>query len=205
MPDLIMSGLTVLITLTVTFLFNYFVGLPKKKKKLKDKEEKDKQNLLASNTKQNEEIKQLKDDVTALKVDMKNTNDCMKKADTDILTQLNTSSTNIINLCNLIQDKVELEHKAVMDKLTRLENREKNRIRAVLISEYNLFTNPKKNPTLSWSEMEHDAFFKQVSDYEELGGNDYIHSEVLPAMNKLITVPMSDCATLEEMFKQRVN
>lgn len=205
MPDLLKSGLTVLVTLTVTFLFNYFVGLPKRKKKIKEDEQKEKQDLIASNSKQSEDIKKLKEDVATLQQAMKDTKQCMKQADTAILDQLETSSTNILNLCDAIQEKLELEHAAVMDKLARLEHREKNRIRASLIAEYNLFTNPKKNPMLAWSEMEHDAFFKQVADYEDLGGNDYIHSEVLPAMNKLTMIPMTDVTTLEEMFKQRTN
>lgn len=203
MPDLVKAGLTVLVTLTVTFLFNYFVDFPKRKKKLKEDEEKEKQSLLARNSKQDSDIKQLKEDVTTLQQEMKDTNKCMKDADLAILNQLEISGNNILKLCNKIEEKVELEHNAVIDKLVRLENREKNRIRASLISEYNLFTNPKKNPLLAWSEMEHDAFFKQVKDYEELGGNDYIHSEVLPAMNKLTIIPMSSLAELEEMFKQR--
>lgn len=205
MPELVKSGLTVLVTLTVTFLFNYFVGLPKKKKKQKDEQQKEKQEFISTNTKQNADIKKLREELDALKDDMKKTKQCMHQADKDILDQLNSSSTNILALCKTIQENVAADHNSVMDKLRRLEIREKNRIRAALIREYNLFTNPQKNPMLAWSEMEHDAFFKQVDDYEDLKGNDYIHSEVLPAMNKLTIIPMTDVATLESMFKLRSN
>ena len=56
---------------------------------------------------------------------------------------------------------------------------------------------------LAWSEMEHHAFFKLVHDYEALNGNDYVHSDVIPAMNKLAVIPMSDKETLLALMQSR--
>jgi hypothetical protein len=55
----------------------------------------------------------------------------------------------------------------------------------------------------AWSEMERKAFMSQVRDYEALGGNDYIHKTVLPAMYILEIVPMEDTARLEEVMSSR--
>jgi hypothetical protein len=51
--------------------------------------------------------------------------------------------------------------------------------------------------------MEHHSFFELVHDYEGLGGNDYVHSEVIPAMNKLRIIQMSDRNALYELMTSR--
>ena len=51
--------------------------------------------------------------------------------------------------------------------------------------------------------MEHHSFFKLVEDYESLGGNDYVHSTVLPAMNELDVISMSDSDKLKELYQSR--
>jgi hypothetical protein len=56
---------------------------------------------------------------------------------------------------------------------------------------------------LAWSEMEHHAFFALVHDYEDLHGNDYVHNTVLPAMNELIVIPMSDKPALLQLMGSR--
>ena len=81
--------------------------------------------------------------------------------------------------------------------------REKNDLRQKLIREYNLFTDPRRNPSKAWSEMEYKAFMSQVRDYEALGGNDFIHNTVLPAMSILEIVSMKDIARLEEVMSSR--
>ena len=57
----------------------------------------------------------------------------------------------------------------------------------------------------AWSEMEHHSFFELVHDYEELGGNDYVHSVVIPEMNKLHIIPMNNYDELEKLFNSRHN
>jgi hypothetical protein len=38
--------------------------------------------------------------------------------------------------------------------------------------------------------MERHSFFELVKDYESLGGNDYVHKVILPAMNQLDVISM---------------
>ena len=71
------------------------------------------------------------------------------------------------------------------------------------MDEYRLFTDETKNPMLAWSEMEHHAFFELVRDYEDLHGNDYVHSTVIPAINELEVIQMSDKARLLELMASR--
>jgi hypothetical protein len=72
-----------------------------------------------------------------------------------------------------------------------------------LLDEYRLFTDETKNPMLAWSEMEHHAFFELIKDYEDLNGNDYVHSTVIPAMNELMVVSMSDKVLLAKLMVSR--
>jgi hypothetical protein len=51
--------------------------------------------------------------------------------------------------------------------------------------------------------MEHHSFFKLVEDYEDLGGNDYVHSVVLPAMNELEVIPMHELAKIKALYDSR--
>jgi hypothetical protein len=51
--------------------------------------------------------------------------------------------------------------------------------------------------------MEHHSFFKLVEDYESLGGNDYVHGTILPAMNELDVIPMDDLIGLKKLYESR--
>ena len=106
-------------------------------------------------------------------------------------------------MCSAIQQSVLENQKILNRRLDRLEKREKNALRAKILDEYRLFTDDSKNPLLAWSEMEHHAFFELVRDYEDLGGNDFVHSVVLPAVNELNVVIMSDKVALAELMRSR--
>ena len=105
--------------------------------------------------------------------------------------------------CTDIKNSVIENQHILNERLDRLEKREKNTIRAKLLEEYRLFTDETKNPMLAWSEMEHHAFFELVRDYEDLHGNDYVHSTVIPAMNNLAVIPMSDIQRLAKLMSSR--
>lgn len=51
--------------------------------------------------------------------------------------------------------------------------------------------------------MEHHSFFELVKDYESLGGNDYVHKVILPAMNKLEIINMDDLEAVKELYDSR--
>ena len=76
-------------------------------------------------------------------------------------------------------------------------------MRIQIINQYHLFTDPTQNPKLAWSEMEYHAFDQLVKDYEKLGGNDYVHDTVIPAMNELEIVRHTDITRLEEVMNAR--
>ena len=89
------------------------------------------------------------------------------------------------------------------EDLALLKKSKKDELRIQLINQYHLFTDPSQNPCLAWSEMEFHAFDQLVQDYEHLGGNDFVHGTVLPAINRLEIVAMSDVRRLEEVMNAR--
>lgn len=72
-----------------------------------------------------------------------------------------------------------VDMKATMDK------RERNKIRDRLLQMYRYYINDKTNPNRTITRMEHEAFWELFGDYEEAGGDGYMHTVVQPEMNKL--------------------
>lgn len=187
---------TLIVTLSVTLLFNKLVALPKEIKKQKEiekaKEEQAKQENYARDSK-----------IAALEASL----NAHVAQSLQIQTQLKSTDDEILNMCNEIKVSIgvnqNLLNTVLNERLDRLEKREKNSIRATLLDEYRLFTDESKNPMLAWSEMEHHAFFELINDYEDLNGNDYVHSTVIPAMNKLVVIAMSDKQELTKLMNSR--
>lgn len=186
---------SVLLSLTVTFIFNKVVGIPKELKKQRESAEAKEEKLKLENQARDAKIASLEAAVNALPG--------YRAQSLQIQQQLQSSDKDILNLCTEIKNGVVDNQKILNERLDRLEKREKNAIRAKLLDEYRLFTDESKNPLLAWSEMEHHAFFELVRDYEDLHGNDYVHSTVIPAINELEVVPMSDKARLLELMTSR--
>ena len=88
-------------------------------------------------------------------------------------------------------------------RLKALEKREKNALRAKILDEYRLYTDIHKNPLQAWTEVEAHSFFELVKDYESLGGNDYVHNTILPAMNELDIIKMAQLAEIKKLFDSR--
>lgn len=78
------------------------------------------------------------------------------------------------------------EHQLQMEELAN--KRERNKTRDRLLEIYRYYTSDKYNPKKEWSKMESEAFWELFGDYEEAGGDGYMHSEVQPAMNLLTVV-----------------
>lgn len=116
---------------------------------------------------------------------------------------LEANDKKLLETCEKIQQGVDRNQDLLNERLDKLEKRERNALREKIISLYRMFTNTSKNPLQKWSEMERDSFFHLVGDYEDLGGNDYVHSTVLPAMNNLEVVLMADLESLEELMHSR--
>lgn len=73
-----------------------------------------------------------------------------------------------------------------------LNRRERNKLRDKLLQSYRYYTNIEKNPSQSWTKMESEAFWELFKDYEDAGGDGYMHTTVQPAMLNLtvVDVPM---------------
>lgn len=206
LADIVSKAALVAVTLTVTFLFNKLVALPKALKDQRAAEEvalaeraeaerlREEEHMRADQERDNK-IAALQAAVDALPV--------YRAQSLQIQTQLQTTDREILETLAEISNNI-LENRQVLDtRLDRLERREKNALRQKILQEHRIFTDEHMNPMQAWTEMEHHSFFKLVEDYEELGGNDYVHSEVLPAMNRLRVIPMSDRQTLYDLMASR--
>ena len=192
---LLTSVATLVVTLTVTLLFNKLVGLPKELKKQKEREKAREEKFKQENCARDAKIAALEAAINALP--------SYRAQSLQIQSQLQDTDRKLLDVCNEIKNGVLDNQNVLNERLDRLEKREKNAIRAKLLDEYRLFTDEVKNPMLAWSEMEHHAFFELVKDYEDLHGNDYVHSTVLPAMNELAVIPMSDKVALAKLMASR--
>ena len=179
---------SILLSLTVTFLFNYFVGLPKKLRSEKEQEKKIINNLILRVDK----LESVVDNLPKYREQSLKIQEELKQAD-----------VSIVDLCKTIKDEVMENRKEVLCKLERLEEREKNALRAKILEEHRLYTDESRNPMKAWSEMEEHSFRKLLEDYEALGGNDYVHDIVIPDMNRLNVVPMSNVVKLKELYDSR--
>jgi hypothetical protein len=186
---------SIVLSLTVTLIFNRVVGFPKELKKKKVAEAKREEQLKLENQARDIKIAALEAAVNALPT--------YRAQSLQIQTQLQNTDKELLVLCGAIKDSVKENQDVLNYRLDRLEKREKNTYRAKILDEYRLFTDERKNPMRAWSEMEHHAFFELVKDYEDLGGNDYVHSTVLPAINELEVVQMSNKQRLAELMSSR--
>ena len=186
---------SIILTLTVTLIFNRLIGIPKELKKQKEAAARHDAQLEQENRARDVKIAALEAAVGAIPG--------YRAQSLNMQTQLQNTDKEIISLCSTIKDSVKENQEILNTRLDRLEKREKNALRAKILDEYRLFTDESKNPMRAWSEMEHHAFFELVKDYEDLGGNDYVHSTVLPAMNELEVVMMSNKQRLAELMSSR--
>lgn len=65
------------------------------------------------------------------------------------------------------------------------KKRECSKLRDMLLQNYRYYTSKTQNPSQNWSKMESEAFWELFKEYEEAGGNGYMHTEVYPAMQRL--------------------
>lgn len=98
-----------------------------------------------------------------------------------------------------IRDSLKTEIKEIRDSfgrvMQRLEEieeqnrkRECSKLRDMLMQNYRYYTNPQSNPSQSWTKMESENFWELFREYEEAGGNGYMHTVVQPEMLRLTVV-----------------
>ena len=191
----IVAAVTCLASLLVTFIFNKVAGIPKELKKQREADRKRVTNLEEAMEKIEERIAKVEEAVSHYPE--------YRAQSLQIQNQLEQKDNHILEVCDSIKSAVIANGERLDKRLDDLERREKNSLRAKILEEYRLYTDERKNPKQAWTEMEHHSFFKLVEDYESLGGNDYVHSTVLPAMNELDVIPMSDSDKLKELYQSR--
>ena len=180
----ISTAVTVFVSLLVTFIFNKVSGMPAEIKKQK-KEQQQKITNLETRIETVEEAVSHYPEYRAQSL--------------KIQRELQCKDESILSVC----EKIEKIGQKLDDRLIELERREKNSLRAKILNEYRLYTNERKNPMKAWTEMEHHSFFKLVEDYESLGGNDYVHGTIIPAMNELDVIPMDRLTKIKELYDSR--
>lgn len=180
--------------LTVAFVIEIaiaIIGIWIAYKKLKDK-------IIGSykeREQQKSDIKEALDGVRALPN--------YRKKSLEVQQELRDNDSAILDTCKKIQDGVDENNRVLNERLDKLEDRERNDLRAKILDMHRLFTSKKRNPMQAWSEMERDAFFDLISDYESLNGNGHVHTTVIPEMNMLRVILMTDTKTLAELFHSR--
>lgn len=84
------------------------------------------------------------------------------------------------------------EFKTIMNRLEEIEEQNKKRecskLRDMLLQNYRYYTNEHQNPSQSWTKMESEAFWELFREYEAAGGDGYMHTDVQPAMERLMVV-----------------
>ena len=191
----IVAAVTCLASLLVTFIFNKVAGIPKELKKQRETDRKHVANLEETIEKMEERLAKVEEAVGHYPE--------YRAQSLQIQAQLKQTDNNILEVCDSIKSAVIANGERLDKRLGDLERREKNALRAKILDEYRFYTDERKNPMKAWSEMEHHSFFKLVEDYESLGGNDYVHETIIPAMNELDVISMSDSDKLKELYQSR--
>ena len=191
----IVAAVTCLASLLVTFIFNKVAGIPKELKKQREADRERVANLEETVEKMEERLAKVEEAVGHYPE--------YRAQSLQIQTQLKQTDNHILEVCDSIKSAVIANGERIDKRLGDLEQREKNALRAKILDEYRLYTDDRKNPMKAWSEMEHHSFFKLVEDYESLGGNDYVHGTIIPAMNELDVISMSDSDRLKELYQSR--
>ena len=97
------------------------------------------------------------------------------------------------------QEEINMRFQELDDKMEKLiqmtetyneltDRIRRNDLRNKILTSYRFFASEEKNPKQEWNEMEAEAFWHLVGDYEELNGNGFIHSTVKPRMQALTVV-----------------
>lgn len=77
------------------------------------------------------------------------------------------------------------------------KKRECSKLRDMLLQNYRYYTNPCQNPSQSWTRMESEAFWELFREYEDAGGNGYMHTVVQPEMERLLIIEVGQQSTIQ--------
>lgn len=115
-----------------------------------------------------------------------------------------------IEIRQKLEGEIQGIRKAQEESTKRLEameentkRRERNKCRDRLLQSFRFYTSKQKNPLQAWTRMESEAFWELFKDYEDMGGNGHMHTEVQPAMNLLEIIELTDEEKVTELMKSR--
>jgi cell division protein FtsB len=203
---IITTACTVAASLVVTYLFNKISGVPKKisdeKKAREQKMTCLEQKNAALETKVETLTTELSTRLTAVEEAVSHYPEYRAQS-LCIQQQLQEADTGILDVCKAIKDDVVANREMLDSRLKSLENREKNALREKIYHLWRTFTDLNLNPMQAWTDMERHSFNELVRDYESLGGNDYVHKVIIPAMTRLNVVYMDDLDAVKELFESR--
>ena len=208
---------TVAASLVVTYLFNKLSGLPKKLGEEKKAREQKIKQLEQKNAELETKLEVVDTELRTLvntKVATLNTRvEIVEEATSHypeyraqslaIQGQLKEADRAIVDLCREIKDEVKANGEMMNERLSSLEVRERNALRAEILKQYRLYTDERKNPMKAWTSMEHHSFGKLVEDYESLGGNEYVHHTILPAMDQLEIISIDNLEVVKQLYDSR--
>jgi hypothetical protein len=203
---IITTACTVAASLLVTYLFNKISGVPKKisdeKKAREQKMTCLEQKNAALETKVETLTTELSTRLTVVEEAVSHYPEYREQS-LHIQQQLQEADTGILDVCKAIKDDVVANREMLDSRLKSLENREKNALREKIYHLWRTFTDLNLNPMQAWTDMERHSFNELVRDYESLGGNDYVHKVIIPAMARLNVVYMDDLDAVKELFESR--
>lgn len=203
---IITTACTVAASLLVTYLFNKLSGVPKRlsdeKKAREQKMTCLEQKNAALETKVETLTTELSTRLTAVEAAVGHYPEYRAQS-LQIQQQLKEADTGILEVCKAIKDDVVANRQLLDSRLKSLEDREKNALREKIYHLWRTFTDLNLNPMQAWTDMERHSFNELIKDYESLGGNDYVHKVIIPAMTRLNVVYMEDLDAVKELFESR--
>lgn len=203
---IITTACTVAVSLVVTYLFNKLSGVPKKlsdeKKAREQKMTCLEQKNAALETKVETLTTELGTRLTAVEEAVGHYPEYRAQS-LQIQQQLKEADTGILDVCRAIKEDVVANRIMLDTRLKSLEDREKNALREKIYHLWRTFTDLNLNPMQAWTDMERHSFNELIKDYESLGGNDYVHKVIIPAMARLNVVYMEDLEAVKELFGSR--
>lgn len=109
-----------------------------------------------------------------------------------------------------LEEKIQAIQKGMEEQTMRLvkmeedaKRRERSKLRDRLLQSYRYYTDKERNPMGAWTSMEAEAFWELFKEYEEAGGDGYIHTVVQPDMNLLKIVDIEDAASVLHLINSR--
>lgn len=156
-----------------------------------------------------ETFKKLQEDNAEFKVElekieplMSNITENLKMTQTQLSSVIDTQDFLVKEVKSLSENQSSLSNQIIKFE-KEINSQNLNKLRDRLLQIYRYYANEEKNPNLAWTEMEKDAYDRLFQDYENLGGDGYMHTVVEPEMNSLEVINMADSENISKLLSNR--